>query len=60
MRILSLFGSILILAGSGGAAAPPAPPAMLGAAQWQQDLDFMVAQLERRHANLYHAVSRQP
>jgi tetratricopeptide (TPR) repeat protein len=32
---------------------------MLSAAQWQQDLDFMVTQLERRHANLYHAVSRE-
>jgi hypothetical protein len=43
---------------TGGALAQePAPPA-LSAEQWQQDLDFMVAEMERRHANLYHSVDR--
>lgn len=66
MRNRFLPGVLLILAKGGGAVGQPVPvaptaamPAVLTAAQWQQDLDFMVAQLERRHANLYHDVSRE-
>jgi len=42
--------------------APPAPAAeipSLDAEQWREDLRFMVAEMERRHANLYHSVSRE-
>jgi hypothetical protein len=43
---------------------PPAPaPAAeipsLTAEQWREDLRFMAAEMERRHANLYHSVSRE-
>src|SRR5690242_9185798 len=31
----------------------------LSADQWREDLRFMVAEMERRHANLYHTVSRE-
>ena len=41
------------------AAAAPAPVRELTAAQWQADLDFMAAEMERRHKNLYHKVSRE-
>lgn len=41
-------------------AAPTAQPfAELTAEQWREDLRFMVAELEHRHANLYHSISRQ-
>lgn len=39
-------------------AAPAAIPA-LTAEQWREDLRFMVAEMERRHRNLYHQVSRE-
>lgn len=46
------------------AAQTPAPaaapaPAELTAEQWREDLHFMVAEMERRHRNLYHSVSRE-
>ena len=31
----------------------------LTAEQWREDLRFMVAEMEQRHANLYHSVSRE-
>jgi hypothetical protein len=34
-------------------------PAELTAAKWREDLRFMAAEMERRHANLYHHVSRE-
>lgn len=39
----------------------PAPivPAELTADQWREDLRFMAAEMERRHSNLYHSVSRE-
>jgi tetratricopeptide (TPR) repeat protein len=45
-------------------AQPPAPAAQapvpeLSAEQWRDDLRFMAAEMERRHANLYHSVSRE-
>ena len=40
------------------AAAVQAPPA-LTAEQWREDLLFMAAEMERRHKNLYHTVSRE-
>lgn len=42
-------------------AAPAAqsPAAEMTAAQWREDLRFMAAEMERRHANLYHSVSRE-
>lgn len=43
-------------------AQPPAPaavaPAELTAEQWREDLRFMAAEMERRHKNLFHSVSR--
>lgn len=43
------------------AAAPAAAeqPRQLTAEQWREDLEFMAAEMKRRHANLYHTVSRQ-
>jgi hypothetical protein len=41
------------------AASVPAPPVELTAEQWREDLRFMAAEMERRHANLYHTVSRE-
>jgi hypothetical protein len=37
----------------------PAAPAPLTAEQWREDLRFMAAEMEKRHANLYHSVSRE-
>jgi hypothetical protein len=34
-------------------------PAPLTAEQWREDLRFMVAEMESRHHNLYHTVSRE-
>lgn len=39
------------------AAAPE--PARLTAEQWREDLRFMAAEMEQRHKNLYHTVSRE-
>jgi hypothetical protein len=39
-------------------ASAPAIP-QLTPAQWREDLRFMAAELERRHANLFHSVSRE-
>lgn len=36
----------------------PAAPAELNAQQWREDLQFMAAEMERRHKNLFHTVSR--
>jgi hypothetical protein len=43
------------------ATAAPAAPAIptLDAEQWRSDLRFMVAEMEQRHANLYHSISRE-
>jgi hypothetical protein len=43
------------------AASPTATPEIptLTAEQWREDLRFMAAEMERRHANLYHSVSRE-
>jgi hypothetical protein len=38
---------------------PAAASAELTAEQWRADLRFMAAELQRRHANLYHTVSRE-
>lgn len=34
-------------------------PVELTAEQWREDLAFMVAEMKRRHPNLYHTVSRE-
>jgi hypothetical protein len=41
------------------AAAPVAEPPQLTAEQWREDLAFMVAEMKRRHPNLYHTVRRE-
>lgn len=41
------------------AAQQPAPIPVLTAEQWREDLRFMAAEMERRHINLYHSVSRE-
>jgi hypothetical protein len=40
-------------------AQPSAPVSNLSAEQWREDLRFMAAEMEQRHANLYHSVSRE-
>jgi hypothetical protein len=46
-----------LLPWSAASGAEPAPKE-LTAEQWRQDLRFMVGEIERRHANPYHHVSR--
>lgn len=42
------------------AAAPDERPVYsLTSEQWREDLDFMVGELQRRHKNLYHSVSKE-
>jgi hypothetical protein len=45
------------------AQAPPAPPVpevlSLTAEQWREDLRFMAAEMEGRHANLFHTMSKE-
>ena len=41
------------------APAPAAQPAELTSEQWREDLAFMAAEMRRRHADLYHSVSRE-
>jgi hypothetical protein len=36
-----------------------APPKQLSAAEWRTDLHFLASELERRHKNLFHTVSRE-
>ena len=40
------------------AAATPAPP-VLTAEQWREDVRFMAMEMQRRHANLFHTVSKE-
>ena len=40
-------------------ARPAGPVYDLTAEQWREDLRFMAAEMERRHANLFHTVSRE-
>ena len=51
----------LALGAPAAAQAPvPAPPAAeFTAEQWREDLRFMAAEMARRHANLYHSISRE-
>lgn len=58
---IALFIS-LAAAASGQQAIPPTPPTQateLTAEQWREDLRFMAAEMERRHVNLFHTVSRE-
>jgi hypothetical protein len=53
----------LLSAAAGALAQAPQPaevgkPAELTAAQWREDLRFMAREMERRHKNLYHHVSK--
>ena len=41
------------------AAAPAQRPVQLTAEQWREDLAFMVAEMRRRHPDLYQSTSRQ-
>ncbi len=41
------------------AASPGLEPAQLTAEQWRDDLRFMAAEMDHRHLNLYHSVSRE-
>ena len=53
-------GAAPVSAQAGQQTAPPqAKPAELTAAQWREDLRFMVAEMQRRHTNLYHSVDRE-
>lgn len=54
--------AIMAAAPAAGLAQLPATaqaPAQLTAEQWREDLRFMVTELERRHANPYHSVTRE-
>lgn len=53
--------ALLAAAAPAPAAAQPAAtaPAQLTAEQWREDLRFMAAELERRHANPWHSVSKE-
>ena len=58
--------ALFVLAGTAGAQssatsiAPQATPSpALSAEQWRADLRVMAQEMERRHKNLYHAVSRE-
>ena len=44
---------------SAPAATAPTPVPQLTAEQWREDLRFMAEEMERRHHNLYHTVSRE-
>lgn len=44
------------VAAQSAAAAQPRP---LSAAQWREDLRFLASEMERRHKNLFHSVSRE-
>ena len=60
IRIAAAFATALLALSVTGAAAQPGKPAPeLTANQWREDLRFMAAELQRRHANLYHHVSRE-
>jgi hypothetical protein len=39
--------------------APAAQPRQLSAAEWRADLRFLAADMEKRHKNLFHTVSRE-
>ena len=53
--------ALLALSTAAAAAQQPAghSPPVVTAQKWRDDLRFMAAELQKRHANLYHHVSRQ-
>jgi hypothetical protein len=55
-----LTGQLALLAGLAAPAAAqgPAQPPALSAEEWHQDLRHLARELERRHKNLFHSVSR--
>ena len=57
MRIIFLIAAAVAFACAAPVAAAKAPRA-LTSAQWRQDLRFIAAEMERRHVDLYHHVSR--
>ncbi|HEX8256505.1 MAG TPA: hypothetical protein VF589_02630 [Allosphingosinicella sp.] len=65
MRTLILGATALALAAAMPTQASASAPAQAGrvanltAEQWRADLAFMAAEMERRHKNLYHEVSRE-
>lgn len=48
-----------VLAAPPPQAQAPAAPKALSAADWRADLRFLAAEMERRHKNLFHTVSRE-
>jgi hypothetical protein len=62
LRAVPLALCLAVAQASVAQAAPAAAavePAQLSAEQWREDLAFMAAEMKRRHANLYHSVSRE-
>ena len=59
MKFLLLRAIPLALALGHPASAQSPPPVELSAQQWRDDLAFMVAEMKRRHPDLYHRVSQQ-
>ena len=59
IRIAAACAAALLTLSSAGAQQPATTsPPVLTASQWRDDLKFIAAELQKRHANLYHHVSR--
>jgi hypothetical protein len=59
MRIILLIAAAVAAAvASATPVRAAAPPPALTSDQWREDLRFMAAEMERRHVDLYHHVSR--
>jgi len=55
-----LAAALAIAAGSRAAPASNPPPVTAdGAREWREDLRFMASEMEKRHRNLFHTVSRE-
>jgi tetratricopeptide (TPR) repeat protein len=59
VKNLFLAAALLALGQPAFAQTQSPPVAEVTAEQWREDLRFMAAEMERRHANLYHTVSRE-
>src|SRR4051794_19996105 len=59
LACLALSAPVLAQSPRAPAAAGSTSAAALSAEQWRTDLRFMAQQMERRHKNLYHTVSRE-
>lgn len=60
-RFWNVLPLVIIASAAAATAQQPreAPTTSLSTAQWRADLRFMAQEMERRHKNLYHTVSRE-